>query len=174
MMKVTKKNILLLGLTMLSGIDIQSQIPMFEKVASKEEILKGLEQAYSDFSSPGGASIISKGEWNLALGRLQQYVKKNAQGNSKLLNASDAIVKVAEDLAKRASEGPMAVSPNFAENVRNFENAINALKSDIFWWGLKKEVRDFLIKIADNFVKPKIPREMRDIYPGEFFGPVGY
>ncbi len=168
MMKVTKKNILLLGLTMLSGTDIRSA-ESFVRVPNKEEVLEDLNRLYAAISRVGGApdsQVVN------ALGRLQAYVKKNAQGNRKLLDASDAIDKVTEDLAKRASG--KVVSPDFANNVRNFENAINALKSDVFWWGLKKEVRDFLIKVADNFVKPKIPREMRDIYPGEFFGPVGY
>jgi hypothetical protein len=157
-MKTYKKGLILVGLAMVS---ITVKPIMFQKEISTEEISSELDSLYNGIAEHN----ISKNQTMQTLGGLRKYVQKNGQGNEKLLSASEAIADLTDDLVTGYMDGWEKVSPDFNMHVRNVENAMEALKSDPWWFGTKREVRAVLLNAGERVLS--LMPQIKDIYHGE-------
>ncbi|MGB8367236.1 MAG: hypothetical protein WCD44_02650 [Candidatus Babeliales bacterium] len=154
-MKTYKKGLILVGLAIVSTT---VKPLMFQKEISTEEISSELDSLYNGIAEHN----ISKNQATQTLGGLRKYVQKNGQGNEKLLNASEAIADLTDDLVTGYMTGWGAVSPDFNRHVRNVEDAIEVLKNDPWWFGKKREVRAVLLNVGERVLS--LMPKTKDVY----------
>ncbi len=154
-MNLYKKDIILLGLILVSGADIHSfgefeKQPQTSRFTSVAEAAQSLMIAHANlFNGPALTKQITPqyNRWIGDLAELEGYVYVNVKNNDKLMNAAQVIRSVGKDLADIFQFGVGREKLSTAsENLQTAKQGIEGFGT-WFWGEKEKEIKELLLEL---------------------------